>query len=157
MKFLRTTMATLGTLLLTSCATVSYGDKETEAKLQELRPVPGKTSLYVCRESAAFVGAGNRPTVLVNGRVVGTLKPNNFAQTTAEPGQQDISIRLSPGGDSGILTVRTQPDEVAIVWVGMTGKGFGVLTVDNFSNRSEAERCVRGAAYAIPAESSTVR
>jgi hypothetical protein len=146
---------TLITVLLVSlggCASVKYGDKETEAKLRELHPVSGKTSLYVCRENAAFIGAGNRTTVMVDNKAIGTLKPNNFAHAVVDPGPHDIYIKRNPGGDSGTLTIRSLMDEVAIVWVGMTGAGFGVLTVDNFSSRGEAERCVKGAEYAVRAD-----
>lgn len=157
MKRLRTATAASGVWFLAGCAAVSYGDTESEARLRDLQPLPGKTSLYVCREAAALSGAGNRTTVMVNGRAIGTLKPNNFAHTAVEPGLQAIYIKLNPGGDSGILSVRTLPGEVAIVWVGVTGAGFGALTVDNFSSRSEAERCVKGAAYAVPTETTAVR
>ena len=157
MTLLKTAIAAPGVLVLAACAAVSYGDKESEARLRDLQPIAGKTSLYVCREAAAFSGAGNRTTAMVNGRAIGTLKPNDFAHTIVEPGLQDIYVKLNPGGDSGVLTLRTQPGEVAIVWVGVTGAGFGALTVDNFSSRSEAERCVKGAAYAVPAETSAVR
>ena len=157
MKLLNSSTAALGVLLLAGCAAVSYGDKATETRLRELQPIAGKTSLYICREAAGFSGAGNRTTAMLNGRAIGTLKPNNFAHAAVEPGLQDVYVKLNPGGDSGILTVRTQPGEVAIVWVGVTGSGFGVLTVDNFTSRSEAEQCVKGAAYAVPAETSAIR
>lgn len=137
---------------LVGCANVKYGDKDSEAKLRELRPIAGKTSLYVCRENAVFVGAGNRTTAIVDNVPIGTLKPNNFAHTVVEPGSHDIYIKRNPGGDSGTLKIQTLSDEVAIVWVGMTGGGFGVLTVDSFTNRSEAEQCVKGAEYSIPTD-----
>lgn len=150
-KFTRSTFAALMLMALTGCATVQYGDKDSEAKLQQLRPVAGKTSLYVCREAAAFVGAGNRTTVLVDQKAIGTLKPNNFAHTVVEPGAHDIYIKRNPGGNSGVLSIQSAADEVAILWVGMTGAGFGVMTVDHFSDRGEAERCVKQAEYAVPA------
>jgi hypothetical protein len=137
---------------MTGCASVKYGDKDTEAKLKQLQPVPGKTSVYVCREDAALVGAGNRATAIVDGKAIGTLKPNNFAHTVVEPGTHDVKIKRNPGGESGSLTVKSVADEIAIVWVGMTGGGFGVLTVDQFSSRAEAEKCVKGAEYAVPAD-----
>ena len=144
-------VATL-TLALAGCATLKYGDKESEANLRKLLPVPYKTSLYVCREAAAFVGAGNRTTVLVDKQPIGTLKPSNFAHVIVEPGSHEVYIKRNPGGDSGTLTITSQSEEVAIVWVGMTGAGFGALTVDYFSNRREAEQCVRGAEYAVRAD-----
>jgi hypothetical protein len=139
-------------LALSGCATVQYGSKEAETSLRNLAPTVGKTSLYVCREAAAFVGAGNRTTVMVNNRSIGTLKPNNFAYTLVEPGAHEVFIKYNPGGNSGVLNITSQPGEVVILWVGMTGGGFGVLTIDNFSSKREAENCVKGAEYAVPAE-----
>ena len=132
------------------CATVQYGTADVETDLQQLRPIPGKVSLYVCREDASFVGAGNRTTAVVDNVAIGTLKPNNFAHTITEPGRHDIYIDHHPGGKSGTLTIQAEAGEVPIVWAGVTGRGWGVLTVDEFSDRAEAERCVRGAKYVIP-------
>ena len=139
-------------LALSGCASVQYGSKDTEVNLKKLDPVPGKTSLYVCRESAAFIGAANRTTAIVNNKPIGTLKPNNFAHVIVEPGTQEVFVKRNPGGDSGILKLNTRANEVVIVWVGMTGGGFGTLTVDLFSTKEEAENCVRRAAYAVVAE-----
>lgn len=144
--------AALAVPLLTAvygCATVQYGDKEAEANLRKLEPIPGKASLYVCREAAVLVGAGNRTTVMVNDQPIGTLKPNNFAHAAIEPGTYGVKIKRNPGGDSGTLTLTVGAGEVPIIWVGMTGAGFGVLTLDHFSSRSEAEQCVKGADYAV--------
>jgi hypothetical protein len=152
MNLKRTAFAAFVLVSMAGCATVKYGEKDIEAKLQKLQPVPGKTSLYVCRENAVFSAAGNRTTVMVDNKPIGTLKTNNFAHTIVDPGTHDIYIKRNPGGDSGTLTIRSLADEVAIVWVGVTGGGFGALTVDNFSNRSEAERCVKGAEYAVQAD-----
>ena len=137
---------------ISSCATVQYGARDVEGDLHKLQPVPGKVSLYVCRENAAFVGAGNRTTVVVDNVALGTLKPNNFAHTVVEPGSHDIYIDYHPGGKSGVLAIRAQANEVPIVWAGVTGHGWGVLTVDEFPDRAEAERCVQGAKYVVPAD-----
>jgi len=50
------------------------------------------------------------------------------------------------------LTIDTKANDVPIVWVGVTGHGWGVLTVDEFEDRAEAERCVQAAKYALPTE-----
>lgn len=150
---LRRLASTLGlTFALVGCATVQYGDKEVQANLRKLLPISSKTSLYVCREAAAFSGAGNRTTAVVDGRPIGTLKPGDFAHVVVEPGAHSIHVKRNPGGDSGVLKVTSQASEVLIVWVGMTGAGFGVLTVDQFSSKSEAEQCVRSAMYAVQAD-----
>jgi hypothetical protein len=152
MHALRHLLVAFMALALSGCASVQYGSKDIEASLKKLEPIHGKTSLYVCRESAAFFGAGNRTTAVVNNKPIGTLKPNNFAHVAVEPGVQEVLVKRNPGGDSGILKLNTRANEVAIVWVGMTGAGFGVLTVDQFSTRTEAENCVKGAEYAVAAE-----
>jgi len=153
MQIQRAALTTCLALAVSGCATVQYGDKSTEANLRNLAPVPGRTSLYVCREAAAFLGAGNRTTVFVNNRPIGTLKPSNFAHVILEPGTHNVYIKRSPGGDSGVLTVSSKADEVVILWVGITGGGFGTLTVDNFSTKAEAQGCVQAAEYAVPADS----
>ncbi|HVI25364.1 MAG TPA: hypothetical protein VM576_04115 [Xanthomonadaceae bacterium] len=135
---------------LTSCATVRMGSEDTQAELKKFEPVPGKVSLYVCREDAAFVGAGNHTTVMVDNQDIGTLKPNTFAHAVLEPGNHNIYLDFHPGGKSGTLTIQTQANDVPIVWAGVTGHGWGVLTVDEFPNRADAENCIRGATYAVP-------
>ena len=50
------------------------------------------------------------------------------------------------------MTVTTGPGEVRYLWVGVTGNGWGVLTVDDFDSEDEARRCVRGAEYSVLAE-----
>jgi hypothetical protein len=135
---------------LTSCATVQTGSGDAQADLKRLQPVPGKASLYVCREKAAFVGAGNRTTVMVDNIDIGTLKPNTFAHTVVEPGSHQIYIDFHPGGKSGTLTLEAQANEVPIIWAGVTGHGWGVLTVDQFPNRADAEHCVQNATYVVP-------
>lgn len=150
MTTLHTAYAAFITIALTGCASVQYGDKNVEAKLKTLTPVAGKVSLYVCREPAVWLGAGARSTVIVNNEPVGTLKPNNFSHVLLEPGTHGIKVKNSPGGESGILNVTAKSGEVPIIWLGMTGGGFGTLTVDLFTTRIEAEQCVKGAEYAVP-------
>lgn len=152
MKYMNKALVLLAVVLMSGCATVKYGDKDTEAVLRTLQPVEGKVSLYVCREDAAFFGAGNRATAVVDNKRIGTLKPNNFAHVVVEPGSHNIYIEHNPGGRSGILTVNTRANEVPILWVGMTGNGWGALTIDHFANRNEAESCVKSAQYAVPSE-----
>lgn len=142
--------AAFALLAMTGCASVQYGDKNVEASLKTLAPIAGKASLYVCREPAVWVGAGARSTVIVNDQPIGTLKPNNFAHVALEPGTHGVKVKNSPGGESGILDVTAKAGDVQILWVGITGGGFGTLTVDFFSNRMEAEQCVKKAEYAVP-------
>ena len=137
---------------LAGCANVRYGDKQAEDRLRQLTPIAGKASLYVCREAAAFVGAGTSATVFVDRQPIGTLRPNSFAHVVLDPGPHEVHIKRSPGGESGVLLVEPKAGEVPIIWVGMTGAGFGALTLDYFSSRPEAERCVRSAEYSVRAD-----
>lgn len=139
-------------IAVTGCATVQVGSADAQASLKALQPIPGKVSLYVCREKAAFSGAANVTTAMVDNQDIGALKPNMFAHTVLEPGKHDIFLDLHPGGRSGTLTIQTQANDVPIVWAGVTGHGWGVLTVDEFPNRPDAEQCIHEATYAVPAK-----
>lgn len=138
---------------LCGCASVQYGDKNAELSLKQLKPIPDKVSLYVCRENAAFFGAGARTTVYVGKTAIGTLKPNNFAHVVLPPGKHEIYLdRGALSGHSGVLTVDAKAGEVEYVWAGMTGGGWGTLTVDRFDSTSDAAKCVRDAEYAVKPE-----
>lgn len=150
MKLLQIALAAALLTALCGCATVQFGDKETETNLQKLALIPGKASLYVCREAAILFSSATRTTVMVNNQPIGTLKPNNFAHVAIDPGTHRIKVNHF-GGDSGTLKITVSAGEVPIIWIGVKG-GFGVLTVDHFSSRSEAEQCVRGAKYAVRAD-----
>ena len=136
-------------LALTGCASVQYGDKTVEAELKKFSVVPGKTSLYVCRVGG-FAAGGVTSTVLVDGKAIGNLKPKMFAHKVIEPGEHAVQL-MNDGvaGSSGIYKIQTQPNEVAFVWAGMTGGGWGVLTVDGFRTRQEGQDCVNEAAYSV--------
>lgn len=136
-------------LVLTGCASVQYGDKTVEAELKKFSVVPGKTSLYVCRVGG-FGAGGVTSTVLVDGKAIGNLKPLMFAHKVVEPGEHAVQL-VNDGiaGSSGIYRLQTQPNEVAFVWVGMTGGGWGVYTVDGFRTKQEGYDCVNEAAYSV--------
>ena len=91
------------------------------------------------RKIRAFAAVGNHD--------IGALKPDMFAHAVLEPGKHDIFVDLHPGGRSGTLT-----NDVPIVWAGVIGCGWGVLTVDEFPNRADAEQCIHEATYAAPAK-----
>ena len=149
-----TCLIAVSALALSACASMKYGDKDVEASLKKLEPVPEKASLYVCREQALLFSAGVRTVAYVDGEPIGTLKPNTFAQTVVAPGKHEIYLRKDglATGNSGVLSVDASVGEVVIVWAGVTGGGFGALTVDRFEKRSDAESCVKGAAYSVRAE-----
>jgi hypothetical protein len=135
--------------LVTGCASIQYGDKTVEASLKKFSFVPGKTSLYVCRVSG-FVAGGVTSKVLVDNKEIGNLKPNTFVHTVIEPGTHDVQlVHDGINGSSGIHKIDTKSDEISFVWAGVTGGGFGVLTVDNFNKKQEGFDCVNGAAYSV--------
>jgi len=136
-------------IALSGCASVQYGDKEAEASLKKFSIVPGKTSLYVCRVSG-FVASGVTSKVLVDGRDIGNLKPKTFVHAVVEPGEHAVQLAHDGiNGSSGIHRIQTQPNEVAFVWAGVTGGGWGILTVDHFASRQEGINCVNDAAYSV--------
>jgi hypothetical protein len=151
---LKAAFAMLLSLSLIGCASVKLGDKGREAELKRLQPVPGMVSLYVCREKALLVAAGVKTTVMVDNQPIGTLSPNNFAHAVLQAGRHDVYVRRVALGssDSGKLTIDGKPGDVEILWVGVTGGGLGVLTIDRFDDRSAAVRCVQGAEYAVQAD-----
>ena len=140
--------------LLGACASMKYGDKETEAKLKQLQPVSDMVSLYVCRESAILFGAGVNTVAFVDNLPIGTLKPNTFAHSVLSPGKHEVFLRKDglATGSSGVLSIEAKAGDVVFVWAGMTGGGFGTLTVDHFNDKKEAEQCVKGAQYSVRAE-----
>jgi hypothetical protein len=138
-------------ILFAGCASIQYGDKAVDADLKTFRPVPGKVSLYVCREKAFLAAAGVNTVVIVDNETIGTVKPNTFVHAVLDPGKHGVLLRNDglASGTGGFMTIETKPDEVAFLWVGVTGKGFGTLTVDNFDSPKEAMACVSGATYSV--------
>ena len=140
-------------VFLSGCATVQLGDKAREADLKKFTPIPGKVSLYVCREQAYLAAAGVRTVVLVDNEAIGTVKPNMFVYTTLEPGRHGILLRNDglASGTGGFETFEGKANDLVFYWVGVTGNGWGVLTVDHFDSAQDAMKCVRGAAYSVKA------
>jgi len=136
-------------LLLVGCATPpQMGDKAAEAELKKFTAAPGKTSLYVCRVSG-FVASGIVSPVLVDGESIGRLAPKTFAHTLVNPGTHTVKLDHSnyPLAHSPSHTIETKANEVAFVWVGVTGGGWGVYTVDDFKSRQEGMDCVNSSDY----------
>lgn len=151
MRHIALAVAAVTTLALSACATYQPGSASRAENLKRLEPVPGKTSLYVCREPALLVARGVKTVVLVNNVPIGTLKTNSFVHTELEPGQQGVLLRHDgmSSGSGGFMTVDTAPGEVRVLWVGVTGNGWGVLTVDEFDTVQDGHDCVRSAEYSV--------
>jgi len=146
-------LSIIASLAITGCASFKEGEKSKEAELRQFTPISGKVSLYVCRESALWVAKGVSSVVFVNNEDIGTVKPNTFVHTILEPGKHGVLLRHDGlgSGSGGFMTFEGKPEEVKFFWVGVTGKGFGVLTIDNFESESEAKACVAGATYSVKA------
>lgn len=142
---------TAACVMLSGCATYQTGSATRADELKRLEPIPGKTSLYVCRESALLVAKGVKTVVLVDNKPIGTLKANSFVHAELDPGEHGVLLRHDGvnSGSGGFMTVTTGPGEVRYLWVGVTGKGWGTLTVDDFDSEDEARECVRGAEYSV--------
>ena len=139
--------------LVSGCASVQYGEKSREAELKKFMPIPGKVSLYVCREQAFLVAAGVRTVVVVDNEPIGTVKPNMFVHAVLEPGKHGVLMRNDglASGSGGFETFEGKANDVVFYWIGVTGKGFGVLTVDHFDTEQDARNCVSGALYSVKA------
>jgi hypothetical protein len=149
---IRTTIAlTLAAACLGGCASFKPGDKTAEAQLKKFTPVPGQSSLYVCREDAAFVAAGVSSSVLVDNQDIGTVKPNIFVHAVVAPGKHEIQLKNDGvmSVTSPSITLETKANELAFLWVGVTGNGWGAYTIDNFDTAQQGMNCVLGAAYSV--------
>ncbi len=135
------------------CASFQLGDKNAEAALKKFEPVPDKSSLYVCREPAALVAAGVTTNVLVDGRDIGAVRPNTFVHALVDPGQRSVVMKNDgvAGTSSPRIEFQARAGELAFLWIGVTGRGFGTYTIDTFDSEKAAKDCVLGAAYAVKA------
>ncbi|GEM_PF-690985 len=141
-------------VLLSGCATYQAGSPSRAEQLKRFEPVPGKASIYVCRIPAVLVARGVKTVVLVDNEAIGTLRQNSFVHTTVEPGKHGVLLRHDGlnAGSGGYMPFEAAAGEVRFFWVGVTGKGWGVLTVDNFDSEADARKCVLGAEYSVPGD-----
>src|SRR3546814_19612523 len=67
------------------------------------------------------------------------------------PGKHGVLLRHDGinRGAGGFMTFAINAGDIQIFWVGVTGNGWGVLTIDNFDSESEARACVQGAEYSV--------
>jgi hypothetical protein len=139
--------------LASGCATYQVGDADQSALLKQIQPISDKGSVYVCRESALLVARGVKTEVYVDNQNIGTLKTNSFVHTTVEPGEHGVLLRHDGvnQGSGGFMKFDVAAGDVRIFWVGVTGNGWGILTVDNFDDESEARACVVDAEYSVAA------
>lgn len=153
MNPLRTLAIALAATAMVGCASFKPGDKTAEAELKKFNPVPGKSSLYVCREAAVLVAAGVSSNVLVNKQDVGTVKPNTFVHAIVEPGKHEVQLKNDGvmSVTAPTISVETKANELAFLWVGVTGGGWGAYTIDHFKDKNKAMDCVQGAQYSVKA------
>jgi hypothetical protein len=139
---------------MSGCATYQVGFGDTATSLKKFEFIPGKGSVYVCRESAVLVARGVKTEVLLDNENIGTLKQNSFVHAAVEPGKHGVLLRHDGinRGAGGFETFDIESGDIRIFWVGVTGRGWGVLTVDNFDNDTEARNCVTGAEYSVTPE-----
>jgi hypothetical protein len=145
-------VALVACTFLSGCATYQAGGVSTAEQLKRFDPVPGKASVYVCRIPAMLAARGVKTVVYVDNEAIGTLRQNSFVHTTVEPGKHGVLLRHDGlgSGSGGFESFEVEAGEVRFFWVGVTGKGWGVLTVDNFDTVADARKCVAGAEYSVP-------
>lgn len=151
MKYGILTTALVACAFLSGCATYEAGGVSTAEQLKRFEPVPGKASVYVCRIPAMLAARGVKTVVYVDNEAIGTLRQNSFVHTTVEPGKHGVLLRHDGlgSGSGGFEPFEVEAGEVRFFWVGVTGKGWGVLTVDNFDSVADARKCVAGAEYSV--------
>ena len=152
MRKITMAVALAAALLASGCATYQAGSASQSDLLKRFEPIPGKGSVYVCRIPALLVARGVKTEVIIDNENIGTLKVNSFVHTTVEPGKHGVLLRHDGinRGAGGFDTFEIGAGEIKFFWVGVTGKGWGVLTVDRFNTEAEARECVLGAEYSIP-------
>jgi hypothetical protein len=138
-------------LCLSGCATYRVGKLDTATMLKRFEPIPGKASVYVCRVPAVLVARGVKTEVYIDNQNIGTLKQNSFVHTEVEPGKHGVLLRHDGmnKGTGGFETFDVNAGDVRFFWVGVTGHGWGVLTVDNFDSEADARKCVTEAEYSV--------
>lgn len=155
MVFRRAMMLSVTAITLGCALPIKHGDKATDATLKRLLPVQQKVSLYVCREDGQ-VAREIRSAVVVDGVTIGMLLPKTFAHTTLAPGSHSVQLRnespLMPASSTGELKFDGAGGDVVLLWVGVTGGGWGALTVDHFDTRDAAIECMNMATYTVVAE-----
>lgn len=152
MRKITMAVALAAALLASGCATYQAGSASQSDLLKRFEPIPGKGSVYVCRIPALLVARGVKTEVIIDNENIGTLKANSFVHTTVEPGKHGVLLRHDGinRGAGGFDTFEIGAGEIKFFWVGVTGKGWGVLTVDRFNTEAEARECVLGAEYSVP-------
>ena len=113
MRFL-SSLAHIACITITGCASFQEGEKTKESELREFSSIPGKVSLYVCRESALWVAKEVSSVVFVDNEVIGTVKPNTFVHTVLEPGKHGVLLRHDGlgSGSGGFMTFDGKPEKV---------------------------------------------
>ena len=144
--------ALVACVFLSGCATYQAGSVSTAEQLKRFEPVPGKASVYVCRIPAVLAARGVKTVVHLDNEAIGTLRQNSFVHTIVEPGKHGVLLRHDGmgSGSGGFEPFEVEAGEIRFFWVGVTGKGWGVLTVDNFDTVADARKCVAGAEYSVP-------
>jgi hypothetical protein len=154
MKYAMAAVAVAALVLVSGCATYQAGTRSVADQLKRFEPIPGKGSIYVCRVPAALVARGVKTVVHVDNEPIGTLRQNSFVHVAVEPGKHGVLLRhdgLSSGA-GGFVPFEIAAGEIRYFWVGVTGKGWGVLTIDDFDSEADARRCVTGAEYSVLAD-----
>ena len=146
-------LAILGFVFLTGCASYKQGDQTVEVELRKfLPPANTKTSLYVCREDS-FFASEVRTTVIVDNTDIGTTRRNTFVHSVVDAGKHIVQIK-----NDGIAAISntsisfdSEPGEIAFLWIGVTGHGWGAYTIDHFEGKKQGMDCVKNATYSIKA------
>ncbi len=141
---------TAAALAVAGCTSIPFalGDAATGTRLKAFPVQPGKTSLYVCREDTGFAASNLTTEVLVSGSSIGSVKPGTFVHGVLAPGRHTVEMRNDGPHRGTEIQIDAQASEIAFLWIGVTGRGFGQYTIDFFHSDEQARACVAKTAYA---------
>jgi hypothetical protein len=139
---------------LAGCAAAPAPDTGPQGPALDFTPVAGKARLYVCREKAAYQSGAIESIVTVDGKPVGNIRASTVVHTLVEPGRHEILLR-NVEATSNIrpprTTINASAGELVFLWVGVTGRGWGLYSIDGFRDTASAQACVRDAQVRVSA------
>jgi hypothetical protein len=134
------TLAVLGGLLLTGCATVPLAPADADNYAKTFVTRPEKSNIYVYRNES-FAGRAHM-TVSLDGRVAGQSAPKTYFFWQVDPGRHEI---VSQAENADTLTITTEPGKDYYVWqeakVGVWGARSRLHLVDPETGRNGVTEC----------------
>lgn len=143
--------------VLSACGTVRLADPARGEQLKQFTPSPSAGQVYVCRNST-FFGAGVKPAIEVDGKIIGNVGRNNFAYIELPPGEHVVVAKTLEHDSKMPFTIAAGQQKFFQTWIsmGIVVSGWGLI--DDFSTE-DGKKCVKEASLveAEAPEKSTAR